>query len=215
MTGKVSVRDFVNLALSQAGDKYIFAAEASRTDPDPEAFDCSELVEWVLERLGVPDFPDGSMNQRAHCNAIPIDRAIRTRGALLFRDPSVTGTGHVAISLGNNHTIEARGSAYGVGSFDASPSARLWTSGGFIPEVNYRIEPMKPAFVDRWVVFGRFGGRWGAGISLRAIHRYIEAAEAKHGVALVVKRKEPTDLRDPKKTYPVWLAEKHKDKEAA
>jgi NlpC/P60 family protein len=205
----VSVGRFVDLCMAQVGDKYIFAAEASRTDPNPEAFDCSELVEWALERLGVKDFPDGSMNQRAHCSAVAIDLALRRRGALLFRDPSVTGVGHVAVSLGDGkRTVEARGSAYGVGVFDADPHARLWTSAGLIPEVDYRAVD-KPERVNRWVVFGRYGGRWGDSSTLTGCHGPIRKAEAQHGVAVLVHRLEPKELKGAN-NYPIWLAERQK-----
>ncbi|WP_163870143.1 hypothetical protein [Myxococcus eversor] len=55
--------------------------------------------------------------------------ALRTRGALLYRP------GHVAISLGDRRTIEARGSAYGVNIFSAN--GRGWTSGALIPGLKY------------------------------------------------------------------------------
>src|SRR5438093_8540851 len=56
---------------------------------------------------------------------IPVDQAVHTPGALLFSfsmDPNKgmqPEHGHIAISLGNGQTIEARGSKYGVGSFPA------------------------------------------------------------------------------------------------
>ena len=87
---------FVDLCLAQKGDKYIFGAEAARTDPNPEAFDCSELIEWAMESLGFGDFPDGSMNQRAFCEKrerLTVTEATKLRGALLFRDVSVNGVG--------------------------------------------------------------------------------------------------------------------------
>lgn len=71
--------------------------------------------------------PDGAFNQwvaakRAGC-MISIVEAINTRGALLFRGDGV-GTGreaitHVAFSLGNGTTIEARGAKWGVGCWTA------------------------------------------------------------------------------------------------
>ena len=57
-----------------------------------------------------------------------MEQALQTRGALLFRD------GHVAISLGNGRTIEARGRNYGV--TQANGSGRF-TSGGLIPGMRY------------------------------------------------------------------------------
>ena len=123
---------FVQRALAQRGDRYIFGAEAKPNDPNPKAFDCSELVQWAAHQVGV-SIPDGTMNQLPHIQragkTLPVSKAIRTRGALLFRP------GHVAISLGNGKTIEAKGSQYGVGVFSAK--GRRWTAGGLIPGMRY------------------------------------------------------------------------------
>lgn len=125
-------------ASSQAGDRYIFGAEASPSNPNPYAFDCSELVEWTCARLGVsPRMPDGSKAQKAHCarrgRLVSVQQAIDTRGALLFR---MTGNPtHVAISRGNGQTIEAKSTRSGVGIFSAY--GRGWTHGGLIPGVTY------------------------------------------------------------------------------
>lgn len=104
-------------AQRQTGDRYIFGAETSLDDPDPDAFDCSELVQWAAAQVGVT-VPDGSGNQKAFCQRegkqISIAAAAKTPGALLFLGSSVH---HVAISTGNGrNTIEARGRAYGVGN---------------------------------------------------------------------------------------------------
>ncbi|WP_257461912.1 C40 family peptidase [Archangium lipolyticum] len=123
---------FVQKALAQAGDRYVFGVEARLDDPNPRQFDCSELVQWAAHQVGV-SFPDGTMNQLPHIQRagreISVDQALRTRGALLFRP------GHVAISLGDGRTIEAMGSKYGVGIFSAH--GRQWTHGGLIPGLKY------------------------------------------------------------------------------
>ena len=41
----IKVRELMRLALAQVDDKYVFGVEVSRTDPDPESFDCSEIIE--------------------------------------------------------------------------------------------------------------------------------------------------------------------------
>lgn len=51
--------DLVKMASSMAGKPYIFGYEVRLSDPNPKAFDCSELIEWACYRLGVY-FPDGS-----------------------------------------------------------------------------------------------------------------------------------------------------------
>jgi cell wall-associated NlpC family hydrolase len=120
---------FVQSALAQAGDPYVWGSNASPTDPNPSAFDCSELVKWAAKRAGV-DVPDGSWLQYLQLKqqgaTIPVEQALRTPGALLFsfsHEPTPGGgrpsQAHVAISLGDGRTIEARGRKYGVGTFDA------------------------------------------------------------------------------------------------
>lgn len=130
-TSSRSLLDFVTVALSQAGDAYIFGAEASASDPDPDAFDCSELVEWASARVGVT-FVDGSMNQYGACQragtTMSVAAAIRTRGALLFRTTGYPT--HVAISLGDGNTIEAMGRAYGV---RRGTAAGRFNAAGIIP----------------------------------------------------------------------------------
>jgi cell wall-associated NlpC family hydrolase len=121
---------FVALALQQAGKRYVFGAEAAASDPNPRAFDCSELVEWSAARVGIsPKVPDGSAAQLAHCKSkgtlISVQQGITTKGALLFMP------GHVAISLGNGKTIEAMNPSAGVKQGNANN--RGWTAAGRIP----------------------------------------------------------------------------------
>jgi cell wall-associated NlpC family hydrolase len=139
--------ELVLLAVSQAGDQYVFGAEASPSDSNPYAFDCSELVQWSCDRIGVqPPMPDGSWIQYQHCDAhlltIPPAEAIGILGALLFwfdgdpRSAHRPNGAHVAISIGDGRTIEARSAKYGVGIF--SVEDRGWTHGGLIPGLEYR-----------------------------------------------------------------------------
>lgn len=125
--GAKTAAAFVGFALSQAGDRYIYGAEVSLTDPDPNAFDCSELVEWAAARAGVR-FVDGSSAQIAAAKPISVEQGIRTRGALLWHP------GHVAISLGNGKTIEAANSRVGVVQLSASGR---FSRAGLIPGLRY------------------------------------------------------------------------------
>lgn len=122
---------FVRLCLAQAGDRYIFGHEVKLSDPDPDTFDCSELVEWAAYRCGIkPRVPDGSQAQSAHCRRITLAQASRTRGALLFNPH------HVAVSLGTgDETIEAMGRKYGV--LKGHIHGRTFTHGGLIPGMRY------------------------------------------------------------------------------
>ena len=129
-------------ARTQAGDPYVFGAEAKFTDPDPDAFDCSELIEWVCHRHGVTSCPDGSVNQFAWCKRwrtlVELPQGIATAGALLFRLD--TNPRHVALSLGDGTTFEARGRRFGVNQFPAT--GRHWTHAALIPGVDY--SPPRP-----------------------------------------------------------------------
>lgn len=127
--GTKSALDMVAWCQKQVGKKYIYGAEAKGTDPDPKAFDCSELIEWACYQVGVK-FVDGSSNQKAACKPISVAEASKIRGALLFFP------GHVVVSLGDgNGTVEARGKQYGV--VNHKIAGRGFTSGGLIPGLNY------------------------------------------------------------------------------
>jgi cell wall-associated NlpC family hydrolase len=119
------------------GRDYVFGAEANAADPDPDALDCSELVQWAHGRSGAGDFVDGSANQYRSCRPIPVSQARTTKGALVF----VTDNGnpasihHVGISLGNGTTAEAQSTKTGCGIFQFS--GNRWTHAGLIPDLDY------------------------------------------------------------------------------
>lgn len=110
-------------ALAQKGKPYVWGASG------PGSFDCSGLVQEAT-RAGGKVLTKPAASQWATCRqqgrTISVDTALRTRGALLFRIGS--GGNHVAISLGNGQTMEARGTAYGTGVFDRA-SHQGWTGG--------------------------------------------------------------------------------------
>lgn len=110
----------------------MFGTEVKMTNLDPKAFDCAELVEWAVHQAG-GSIVDGSQNQRRACRThkttLSIDKAIKTRGALLFTDS------HVAISLGNGKTIEAANKTIGVKQLNANN--RGWKEAGLVPGLIY------------------------------------------------------------------------------
>ena len=117
------------MAATQVGKPYVFGAEAALDDPDPAAFDCSELTQWAAHQSGLM-LPDGAAGQYRYCRdagtTMSVEDALRTPGALLFTfdgEPGPTGgepaRAHVAISLGDGRTVEARGRDYGVVVTDA------------------------------------------------------------------------------------------------
>ncbi|MGH2933869.1 MAG: NlpC/P60 family protein [Gaiellaceae bacterium] len=143
-----AVGDFVGLCLGQRGDRYQWGAKPPASDPNPTAFDCSGLVWWALARLRV-SFPQGSWLQLQECirrrSLIqPLGRAFTIQGALLFRHHTAA-EGHVAVSLGNGSTIEARGRLYGVNEFPAA--RRDWTHAAYVPGLRYGPPPARAA---RW-----------------------------------------------------------------
>ena len=126
-----TTQQFVETALTQQGKPYVWGSTVSASDPNPASFDCSELTKWAAARSGAT-IPDGAAHQyvwlKEQGATMTVQQALQTPGALLFHfasepqpglggEPSVA---HVAISLGNGKTIEARGRAYGVGIFDAA-----------------------------------------------------------------------------------------------
>lgn len=135
-------------AISQFGKKYVYASAPSPTIKNPPSFDCSGYTRWVLGRNGITA-PAGSWNQAMWCRdrglLVSVQDAINTPGALLFGGPNngYSGygpSGHVAFSLGNGKTAEARGSTDVVGSW--SIYNRPWTNAALIPGVTYSVPPV-------------------------------------------------------------------------
>jgi len=63
-----TVLEFLNLLISQKGDRYVFGIEVAASNSNPDAFDCAELVQWGCGRLKLkPTMPDGSWIQAHHC----------------------------------------------------------------------------------------------------------------------------------------------------
>ncbi|MDQ1739216.1 MAG: hypothetical protein QOE53_868 [Pseudonocardiales bacterium] len=122
------LQHFLDAAVAQRGDPYRFGAKGTPNDPNPAAFDCSGLTKWAAHQAGF-ELADGAAHQYLQLKAqgmlIPVDQAIHTPGALLFRfavepqDGSEPADAHVAISLGNGKTIEAANPQDGVGEFDS------------------------------------------------------------------------------------------------
>lgn len=118
------VEVMLRYALAQKGKRYVWGASG------PNAFDCSGLVQQATKAAG-RQLTKPAASQWATCRqqgkTISVANALKIRGALLFRI-GAGGTNHVAISLGNGSTMEARGTAYGVNVFDRA-SHQGWTGG--------------------------------------------------------------------------------------
>lgn len=133
----VNIEVALLFSIAQDGERYVFGTEVPGTTSD--RWDCSELVEVACRAAGIrPTVPDGAYYQWRHCTPITVEKGIHTRGALLFVGDG-TGVGrdaitHVAWSLGNGTTIEARGTAWGVGVW---PTADRFDFAGLVPGASY------------------------------------------------------------------------------
>lgn len=128
--GTKLAQDFVAWAMKQIGDKYVYGASPGLNNEDPTQFDCSALVQWALSMVGVPfnrttiTQTQGVLQQQNidlhYAYFVKVDLAKQIRGALLYVPYPKTGwPNHVAISLGNGRTVEARNSKVGVVEADA------------------------------------------------------------------------------------------------
>lgn len=177
-----SIEDVLTQALTMWGREYEFGFEIGVGDTSPDAADCSELVEWACRTSGVrPVVPDGAFFQWLHCGhhglRIPVAEGVGRRGALLFMGDG-TGFGreaihHVAMSLGDGSTIEARGEAWGIGSFPTA--GRGWTFAGLLPGVDYGAPSPFPR-IERVLRRGDRGDdvRWAQFLLGNARRRWIE-----------------------------------------
>lgn len=131
-----AVDGFIDSAMDQVGDPYVFGTDA--VGPDPTQFDCSKLTQWAAGQAGV-DIPRTAQGQylelKANSETISVEDALHTKGALLFYFPYEPTGGprppgaHVAISLGDGRTVEANPGS-GVSVMDAG---HRFTHAGVVP----------------------------------------------------------------------------------
>ena len=128
---------FVNQALKAQGDTYEYGTARDLSNPDPDKFDCSGLVVWAAKQSGyeAPGFgntnADGLLKYTEKTGgALSPEDAKKKKGALLFRKDGDAPAHHVAISLGDGTTMEAKGTNEGVGIF---PERNTWNAGGELP----------------------------------------------------------------------------------
>jgi N-acetylmuramoyl-L-alanine amidase len=146
-------KDIVELALTRRGETYFLGTKVHIANPDWHGpWDCAEFVSWACYHayktviaVQPPDVRIGeSYSGWWHDDAVrlgatvDVKLAIATPGAILIRKPGDFGhkIGHVAISIGNNTTIEANSKNVGVQVIDAA-NARPWTTGFLIPGILY------------------------------------------------------------------------------
>ncbi len=127
-TGDDKLSIFLSKAEAQIGDRYVYGAPRTPNAADPKTFDCSSFTQWAANQAGVKlegtaEYQYMQLKKLNH--TIPVEQALKTKGALLFyfsREPTNSlpaGQAHVAISLGDGRTVEAKGTKYGVGEWSA------------------------------------------------------------------------------------------------
>lgn len=100
---KVDWTKFKSLATAQLGKDYKFGIEDDGNS-NPTQFDCSELVQWLYEEIGVT-VPDGSQNQFDESD--PVDDP--KLGDVGFFRKEGEPTHHVGLIYDDTNVIEARG----------------------------------------------------------------------------------------------------------
>ena len=134
------------------GEKYRLGAFVPKDKQEHHGpWDCAEFVSWCIYQIagclygcennaGPAASADAytgywERDAKARGRMISIDEAARTPGAILLRYPPQSGTGHIALSDGQGHTLEAKGTQFGV--VTDKVSGRRWDTGMLIEEITY------------------------------------------------------------------------------
>lgn len=152
---ELDLEHFMKVARAQIGDKYQFGAEADG-NPDPDAFDSSELVQWAAHEAGVTEMPDGSWKQYQWLAdkgaTVTVEDALNTKGALVFGFSSnpIGATdrparAYVGISLGDGKNVIDVSERSG--EVREMPHGGFYNYGAVIPDFHPLDEP--PA-TDLW-----------------------------------------------------------------
>ncbi|MGW4720802.1 C40 family peptidase [Nocardia sp. NPDC004260] len=96
-------RKFLETALAQVGDPYIYGAEG------PNAFDCSGLVQYSAKQAGITNMPRTADAQYHATMSHPVDPNNLQPGDLIFPNAQFNGgnPGHIMIYVGNGQVVEA------------------------------------------------------------------------------------------------------------
>ncbi|MGW7100383.1 NlpC/P60 family protein [Streptomyces sp. NPDC054838] len=108
----------------------------------PPGLDCSSFVQAMyLRAMGsLYDMPRVASDQARFCQLVPVEKALATPGALVFKGGSIDSVHHVEMSLGDGkNTVGAhrRGAKpHDVGVNPPMPTS-YWDYGGFLPRIAY------------------------------------------------------------------------------
>ena len=157
-----SGQTILQIAHKHLNEKYVLGAVAPLANPSwTGPWDCAEFASWctyqayrIIYAVRPADPVRGESfsgwwyeDAKAGDDDVSVDTALATPGAILVRRPTVVNgkrrIGHVAISMGDGITIEAKDRATGVAIVPGAKD-RLWHTGVFIPGVHYQTKAASP-----------------------------------------------------------------------
>lgn len=147
-------KDVLAIAKRHGTGTYILGARAPLTNKNwMGPWDCAEFASWCayqaygivfgakpLDPLRADAYTgfwwDHAVQQNAKCS---VQEALITPGAFLLRKPGAfqISIGHIAISLGDGTTYDAKSSRAGVGHFP-NAAGRPWSCGVLLPGIRYQ-----------------------------------------------------------------------------
>lgn len=157
-------QDVVDVGLTRVGQKYILGARVPLDNPNWKGpWDCAEFTSWCVYQAYGQIFGAGNparidkaepysgywySEAKAKGRIIAWQDALKIPGATLVRAPAAGRIGHTAFSLGDNdHTLEARGAAFGVDVFSGA-TGRPWSIGCLLPGVEYALNDVQPVVLS-------------------------------------------------------------------
>lgn len=111
--GEVMTKSLLDTLIKRFGrDNYYFNGYSAEKWVGKECYDCSGLIVWVLQQLGLirADMTADGLYQL--CNHV--EKGKLEPGDLVFYQNSSGYKNHVGVYMGNSKVIHARGTAYGV-----------------------------------------------------------------------------------------------------
>jgi len=145
--------DIIDLTMTRIGQPYVLGAKVHLANANWSGpWDCAEFVSWgcyhayrQVIAVRPPNIQVGESysgwwheDTASSEHSVSVATAIGTPGAILVRRPGYAGMkiGHVAISRGDNTTIEAHSAKVGV-AVREDANAREWSGGFLVPGVAY------------------------------------------------------------------------------
>lgn len=111
--GEILIKVLLDTLINRFGrSNYYFDGYSAEKWLGKECFDCSGLIVWALQQLGLLTTDLTADGLYRICK--PISRAALEPGDLVFYQNESGYKNHVGVYIGNGRVIHARGTAYGV-----------------------------------------------------------------------------------------------------